>query len=548
MIGRYTRPEMGALWDEAAQYATWLEVELAAAEAMAELGQIPAAALDEVRKATPPDPERVAEIERRTRHDVIAFLEAIEEQIGTAARYLHLGLTSSDVLDTSLALRCVRATDILIAGCEELIVLFRKRAEEFRHQPMVGRTHGIHAEPITLGLKFLRYYEEFKRALDRLNRAREVICFGQISGAVGSYGTLDPAVEPLTCAKLGLEVEPVSSQVVPRDRHAEFLSQLAVVAASIENVALEIRGLQRTEVLEAAEPFGKGQKGSSVMPHKRNPIKCENLVGLARLVRAYAVTGFENVALWHERDISHSSVERVAVADACITLDFMQHRLHGVVAGLDVYPDAMERNLNLTNGLVFSSRVLEALLQSGLARTEAYRLVQRAAMTCWETGEALREVLAADPEVTEHLSTQDLDNAFDVTAALAGADAVFERVLHREATRSGAGGGRDRRSGERRAGERRAHERRSWEDRRTAIARTERDGEERRAGTERRQQAERRGQDRRTRSSRRSGADRRDGGDRRTGSERRGDRAHGFAGRERRGHERRRGERRGSGE
>jgi adenylosuccinate lyase len=434
MIGRYTRPAMGAIWTEAAQYATWLEVELAAAEAMAELGRIPAEALAEVRRAAPPDPERVAEIEARTGHDVIAFLEAIEEQIGAAARWLHLGLTSSDVLDTSLALRCVRSADLLIDGCEALVELFAARAEEFRHQPMVGRTHGIHAEPITLGLKFLRYHEEFRRALDRLRRAREVIRFGQISGAVGSYGTLDPAVEPIACAKLGLQVEPVSSQVVPRDRHAEFLAHLAVVAASIENVALEVRGLQRTEVLEAAEPFAKGQKGSSAMPHKRNPIKCENLVGLARLVRAYAVTGFENVALWHERDISHSSAERVAIADACIALDFMQHRLHGVIAGLEVFPEAMRRNLELTNGLIFSSRVLEALLQAGLARTEAYRLVQRAAMACWETGEPFRELLAADPEVMEHISVEDLDRAFDLQAALAGVEAVYERVLAKEGT------------------------------------------------------------------------------------------------------------------
>lgn len=429
MISRYTRPEMSSIWDEAAQYATWLEVELAAAEAMAELGNIPAEALENVRRAVPPDPERVLEIERRTSHDVIAFLEAIEEQIGADARYLHLGLTSSDVLDTSLALRCVRAADLLIAGCDDLVALFMAKALEYRDQPMVGRTHGIHAEPITLGLKFLRYYEEFRRAAGRLRRAREVMRFGQISGAVGSYGTLDPAVEPRTCAKLGLNVEPVSSQIVPRDRHAEFLSHLAVVAASIENVALEIRGLQRTEVLEAAEPFGKGQKGSSVMPHKRNPIKCENLVGLARLVRAYAVTGFENVALWHERDISHSSVERVAIADACIALDFMQHRLKGVIDGLDVYPEAMEQNLNLTNGLVFSSRVLEALLQAGLARTDAYRLVQRAAMNCWDTGEPLRELLAADDEVMEWLSEKDLDEAFDMKAALSGVEAVYERII-----------------------------------------------------------------------------------------------------------------------
>ncbi len=432
MIGRYTRPEMGSIWSEAAQYSAWLDVELAAADAMVELGRIPAEALDEVHKAVAPDPERVAEIEARTKHDVIAFLEAIEEQIGPAARYLHLGLTSSDVLDTSLALRLVRASDILIEGCAALVELFMEKALQYRHQPMVGRTHGIHAEPISLGLKFLRFHQEFSRALERLRRAREVIRFGQISGAVGSYGTLDPAVEPLVCARLGLEVEPVASQVIPRDRHAEFLAHLAVVAASIENVALEIRGLQRTEVLEAAEPFGKGQKGSSVMPHKRNPIKTENLTGLARLVRAYALTGFENVALWHERDISHSSVERVALPDACIALDFMQHRLHGVIAGLEVFPEAMARNLNLTNGLVFSSRVLEALLQAGLARTEAYGLVQRAAMTCWETKQPFKELLAADPEVMERISAENLDNAFNIEDALSGVDAVFERVLKQE--------------------------------------------------------------------------------------------------------------------
>jgi len=434
MIGRYTRPEMGSIWSEAAQYAAWLEVELAAAEAMAELGHIPAEAIDEVSKAVPPDPDVVAEIEARTQHDIIAFLEAIEGQIGPSARYLHLGLTSSDVVDTSLALRLVRAADLLIAGCEKLVDLFMEKALEYRRQPVVGRTHGIHAEPISLGLKFLRYQQEFSRSLERLRRAREVVRFGQISGAVGSYGTLDPAIEPLVCAKLGLNVEPAASQVIPRDRHAEFLSHLAILAASIENVAVEVRGLQRTEVLEAAEPFGKGQKGSSVMPHKRNPIKSENLTGLARLVRAYAMTGFENVALWHERDISHSSVERVALADACIAVDFMMHRLHGVIAGLQVFPENMARNLDLTHGLVFSSRVLEALLQAGLARTEAYKLVQRAAMRCWDTKEPLKEVLAADPEVMEKLSQDDLDHAFDIDDALSGVEAVYARVLKGEGT------------------------------------------------------------------------------------------------------------------
>jgi adenylosuccinate lyase len=429
MIARYTRPEMGRIWSEAAQYATWLEVEMAAAEAMAELGRIPAEAIEAVSGAVPPDPARVAEIEARTQHDIIAFLEAIEEQIGPAARYLHLGLTSSDVVDTALALRLVRAADLLIDRCEALVELFLDKALQYRRQPMVGRTHGIHAEPISLGLVFLRFHEEFSRGLERLRRAREVVRFGQISGAVGSYGTLDPAVEPLVCARLGLQVEPAASQVIPRDRHAEFLAHLAVVAGSIENVALEIRGLQRTEVLEAAEPFGKGQKGSSVMPHKRNPIKSENLTGLARLVRAYALTGFENVALWHERDISHSSAERVALPDACIVLDFMQHRLHGVIAGLEVFPDAMARNLDLTNGLVFSSRVLEALMRAGVARSEAYRMVQAAAMRCWQSKEALRDVLAADAELMQHLSAADLEDAFDVADALSGVEAVFERVL-----------------------------------------------------------------------------------------------------------------------
>jgi adenylosuccinate lyase len=429
MIERYTRPEMGGIWGPAAQYASWLEVELAAAEAMVELGSIPAEVMAELRQAVPPDPARVEEIESRTGHDVIAFLEAIEEQIGPSARYLHLGLTSSDVLDTSLALRCVKATDLLIPGCERLIDLFRTRALEFQDQPMVGRTHGIHAEPITLGVKFLRYYEEFKRAKARLEQAREIIAFGQISGAVGVYGTVDPRVEEIVCQKLHLSVEPVASQVVPRDRHAELLSHLAIVAASIENVALEIRGLQRTEVREIEEPFRKGQKGSSVMPHKRNPIKCENLVGLARLVRAYAVTGFENVALWHERDISHSSVERVAIPDSCILLDFMMHRLHRVIEGLHIYPEAMQRNLDLTNGLVFSSRVLEMMMEAGAARTDAYRISQRAAMQCWSTREPFKEVLAADDEVRKYLSEADLDQAFDMKDTLARVEKIFARVL-----------------------------------------------------------------------------------------------------------------------
>ena len=307
MISRYTRPEMGRLWDDAALYASWLEVELAAAESMASRGIVPEDAMEQLRRVVPPDPERVAEIERRTHHDVIAFLEVIEEQVGPAARYLHLGMTSSDVLDTALALRCTRALDLILDGWGSLLDLATRRASEFKDLPCIGRSHGIHAEPMTFGLKILGWQQELARGQERLRRAREVVAFGQISGAVGTYNTVDPEVESDAMTALGLQVEPVSTQIIPRDRHAELLGHLAVAAAAIERIAVEIRSLQRTEVREVEEPFGSKQKGSSVMPHKRNPIKCENLVGLARLVRAYAGTGLENVALWHERDISHSS-------------------------------------------------------------------------------------------------------------------------------------------------------------------------------------------------------------------------------------------------
>ncbi len=432
MISRYTRPEMGLLWDDAAIYATWLEVEMAAAEAMAARGTIPSEAMDQLREARPPDAERVAEIEARTRHDVIAFLEAIEEQIGPAARYLHLGMTSSDVLDTSLALRCVRALDLIIEAQYRLLEVTRERALEFKGLPCVGRSHGIHAEPITFGLKVLSWHVECGRGLERLQRAREAIAFGQVSGAVGTYNTVDPAVERAAMAALGLGVEPVSTQVAPRDRHAEMLCQLAIVAAAVERVATEIRGLQRTEVREVEEPFGAGQQGSSVMPHKRNPIKCENLVGLARLVRATASTGFENVALWHERDISHSSVERVALADACILVDFMTHRLIKVLEGMLVYPENMTRNLNQTNGLVYSSRVLERLILAGVIRSEAYVMIQRNAMRCWDSGEPFQEVLAADDEITQHLGDEALAECFDPSEALRHVDAIFERALGSE--------------------------------------------------------------------------------------------------------------------
>jgi len=429
MISRYTRPEMGRLWDEAAMYATWLEVELAAAEAMTELGIVPEDAMERLRQATPPAAEEVLEIERRTRHDVIAFLEAIENQVGPAARYLHLGMTSSDVLDTSLALRCVRALDMTLEVWDELVAAMRRRAVEFRDLPCIGRSHGIHAEPVTFGLKILSWSEEFSRARERLARAREVIGYGQISGAVGTYNTVDPEVERQAMAALGLQVEPVSTQIVPRDRHAEVATELALAAAAIERVATEIRALQKTEVREVEEPFGKGQKGSSVMPHKRNPIKCENLVGLARMVRANASVALENVTTWHERDISHSSTERVAMADSFILVHFMAHRLLGVIEGMHVYPENMARNLDHTNGLVFSSRVLERLISGGVVRSEAYVLVQRNAMRCWESGEPLQAVLAADEDVRKVLSDEQIAEAFNIRDVLRHVDTIFERVL-----------------------------------------------------------------------------------------------------------------------
>ncbi|HJO03519.1 MAG TPA: adenylosuccinate lyase [Acidobacteriota bacterium] len=433
MISRYSRPEMGRLWDDAAVYASWLEVELAAAESMASRGVVPAAAMEQLRCIEPPDPIRVVEIERRTHHDVIAFLEAIEEQVGPAARYLHLGMTSSDVLDTALALRCVRALDVILDGWEGLTALATQRALEFKELPCIGRSHGVHAEPMTFGLKILGWQQELVRGGSRLRRAREVIGFGQISGAVGTYNTVDPEVERDAVEALGLNVEPVSTQVVPRDRHAEMLGHLAVAAAAIERIAIEIRGLQRTEVREVEEPFGSKQKGSSVMPHKRNPIKCENLVGLARLVRAYAGTGLENVALWHERDISHSSAERVALADACILVDFMAHRMHGVLEGMHVYPDNMSRNLELTNGLVFSSRVLERLISAGVVRSQAYAIIQRNAMSCWESGEPFQALLAADEELTGHLDAAQIADCFELRHVLRYVDRIFERVLGEEA-------------------------------------------------------------------------------------------------------------------
>ena len=429
MIERYTRPEMGTLWTDASRFAAWLEVELAVCEVLAAKGQIPPADLAVIREKAGFDVGRIAEIEAEVRHDVIAFLTCVAERVGPPSRHIHYGLTSSDVLDTALALTLVRASDLILSGLDRLMAVLKRRALEHRDTVMVGRTHGIHAEPYTLGLKFAGWHAEAARNRDRMERAREEVRHGKISGAVGTYAHLGPEIEAEVLGRLTLAVEPVSTQVVPRDRHAQYVGTLAVLASSVDRIATEIRHLQRTDVREVEEPFAKGQKGSSAMPHKRNPVGCENLSGLARLVRAHAGAALENVALWHERDISHSSVERVILPDATILVDYMLHRMAGILDGLLVYPDAMRTNLDRTRGLVFSQAVLLALTRAGMSRDAAYATVQRNAMKVWEGDAGFRELLAADPEVAAVLSPSDLDAAFDPTRALAHLDAIFRRVF-----------------------------------------------------------------------------------------------------------------------
>ncbi len=429
MIERYTRPEMGALWTDEARFRTWLEVELAVCEALGEKGEIPAADVAEIRARADFDVARIAEIETEVRHDVIAFLTSVAEKIGPASRHVHYGLTSSDVLDTALALTVVRALDRILEGLDGLMGALRRRALEHRSTVMAGRTHGIHAEPYTLGLKLAGWYAEMGRNRSRIEAAREEIRFGKISGAVGTYAHLGPEVETRVLERLGLRAEPLATQVVPRDRHAAVVSSLGILGSGIDRIATEIRHLQRTDVREVEEPFGKGQKGSSAMPHKRNPVGCENLSGLARLLRSYVQAALENVPLWHERDISHSSVERVILPDATILADYMLHRLTGIVDGLVVHPEAMRENLAKTRGLVFSQPVLLALTRAGMTREEAYEAVQRNAMKVWEGGAGFRDLLAADPEVRARLSERALDEAFDPERALRHVDAVFERVF-----------------------------------------------------------------------------------------------------------------------
>ena len=420
---------MGAIWSEQRRYETWLEVELAAADTMAEAGIIPADAARELRAGAAFDIARIEEIEKTTQHDVIAFTTAVAEQAGPAARWLHFGLTSSDVVDTAQAIQMRDAVDLLVKQVAAAMNAVRTRAEEHRRTAMIGRTHGVHAEPMTLGVKLALWYAELQRGLDRLLRAREVISVGKISGAVGTFAHLDPSIEARVCEKLGLEPAPVSSQVIQRDRHAELLCVLAIVAASLEKFALEIRGLQKTEIGEVEEPFGKGQKGSSAMPHKRNPVGCEQITGLARLVRANAMAALENVALWHERDISHSSVERVILPDSFIALDHMLRRFTRIVAGMVVYPERMMENLQRSRGVVFSGTVLLELARRGISREQAYEWVQRNAMKSFHTRADFKSLLLADQDVRNVLTSAEIEKAFDLDDQLRNVDAIFGRVF-----------------------------------------------------------------------------------------------------------------------
>ncbi len=428
MIERYTRPRMGAIWAPENKFSKWLDIEIAAVEAWAELGVVPADAVEEIKAKARFDVGRIEEIEKEVDHDVIAFLTNVSENVGPSSRFIHYGLTSSDVVDTALSLLMREAMDVILEGVRGLVGLLKKRAFEFKDTVMVGRTHGVHAEPLVFGLKLANWAFEMARNRERLLKAKEAISVGKLSGAVGTYSNVDPRVEEMVCRKLGLKAAPVSSQVVQRDRHAEYMGALAICAATIEKMAVEIRGLQRTDVLEAEEPFGKAQKGSSAMPHKRNPITCERLTGLSRLVRSNAMAAFENVALWGERDISHSSVERVIIPDSTILLDYMLSKISWVIEGLTVYPENMRRNLQKMGGIVFSSRLLLALVDKGITREEAYRIVQRDAMAAWRGEGGFKDIVIADPEVKKLLSDEEVDACFDERYFLRNVGVVFQRL------------------------------------------------------------------------------------------------------------------------
>ena len=429
MIPRYTREEMGKIWEPENRFRKWLDIELLVCEALNKLGEIPNSSLKNIRKNASFDIERIDEIEREVKHDVIAFLTSVSEHVGDDARYIHMGITSSDILDTSLSLLLKEASMLIIKDIERLLAVLKKKAFKHKQTVMIGRTHGIHAEPITFGFKMALWYEEMKRNLTRMRRAKENISYGKISGAVGTFAHTSPFVEENVCKKLGLKPAPVSTQIIQRDRHAEFFATLAIIASSLDNFAQEIRLLQRTEVGEAEEFFSKGQKGSSAMRNERNPVLSENLSGLARVVRSHALTAFENVTLWHERDISHSSAERVIGPDSTILIDFMLNRFTSIVEQLVVYPKQMEKNLNLTNGIFFSQAIMLRLVKKGLSRENAYRVVQKSALKAWDEGKDFKNVIGKDSAVKKYLSKKEIEQSCNMKNYLKHIDDIFLRVF-----------------------------------------------------------------------------------------------------------------------
>jgi adenylosuccinate lyase len=429
VIPRYSREKMSAIWSPENRYQKWLDIEILACEAMAQMGNIPEYSLKNIKEKAAFDVARIEEIEKTTKHDVIAFLTSVTERVGEDGRFIHMGLTSSDILDTSLAVLLKEASDILIDDVNQLLLVLRNKAAEHRDTLMIGRSHGIHAEPITFGLKMAIWYQEMERNLTRMIRAKEIISYGKISGAVGTFSFIDPSVEEYVCNKMGLKPAPVSSQIVQRDRHAEYFTTLAIIASSLDKFSQEIRLLQRTEVREAEEYFTPGQKGSSAMPHKRNPVLSENLSGLARLMRSYALASLEDIALWHERDISHSSVERVIAPDATILLDFMLNRFAGLIDKLVVYPDRMLANLNMTKGLIFSQMVLLKLIDKGMSRENAYAVVQKNAMKSWQEDSDFKRLLLEDDEVMSYLNSEDITTVFRIENFLGHIGLIFNRVF-----------------------------------------------------------------------------------------------------------------------
>ena len=429
MIPRYSRPEMAKIWEPENKFQKWLDVEIAACEAWAKLGEIPKKSLDVIKKRAKFNLSRIDEIEKMVKHDVIAFLTSVGENVGPDSRYIHKGLTSSDILDTSLAILMKEASALIIDDIKKLMGVLKTNAYKYKNTLQMGRSHGIHAEPITFGLKFALWHEEMGRNLARMKNARETISYGKLSGPVGTFSSVPPFIEKYVCKKLGLTPDNITTQIVQRDRHAEFMNALALIAAAIEKIALEIRHLQRTEVLEAEEPFEKGQKGSSAMPHKRNPVGCENLCGLARIVRSNAMAAMENIALWHERDISHSSVERIIIPDSTMLVDYMLARLTGILKGLYVYPERMLENINKSYGLYNSQRVLLKLIEKGMSRENAYQFVQKNAMQSWEQKKDFKEFLRQDKEVKKYLSSREIDKLFDLSYYLKNVNYIFKRVF-----------------------------------------------------------------------------------------------------------------------